>query len=397
MSKLVVNQKAVTPENAQALIKLCPFGAISYTGDVLEISSACKMCKMCVRKGNGVIEYVEETAQEIDKSLWRGVCVYADCSGGQIHRVTYELCGKARQLADVTGQPVYALMIGCGLEDNAQRLASYGVDRVFVYDAPELRDFRIEPYTAAFCDFLNKHRPSSVLVGATNLGRQLAPRVAARCRTGLTADCTMLEMKENTDLVQIRPAFGGNIMAQIITPNTRPQFCTVRYKIFDEPVPTQAPSGEVEYMEVSEEMLRSSIDVLETFDKPKDIDIAEAEVIVAVGRGASGEAMRAYAQELADLLGGMVACTRPLVEGNVFGAKHQIGLSGRTVKPKLIICLGISGAVQFAAGMKSSDCIVAINTDASAPIFDISHYCVVGDVNEIVPKLIDKIKGEGNV
>lgn len=397
MSKLVVNQKAVTPDNAQSLIKLCPFGAISYTGGVLEVSSACKMCKMCVRKGGGVIEYVEETVGEIDKSLWRGVCVYADCSGGQIHRVTYELCGKAKQLASVTGHPVYAVMIGYCLEKSAQKLLSYGVDKVFVYDHAALRDFRIEPYTTAFCDFIEKHRPSSVLIGATNLGRQLAPRVAARCRTGLTADCTMLEMKENTDLVQIRPAFGGNIMAQIITPNTRPQFCTVRYKIFDEPVPTEKPSGEVKYMDVTEEMLRSSIDVIQTLDKPKDIDIAEAEVIVAVGRGASGEAMRAYAKELADLLGGMVACTRPLVEGNVFGAKHQIGLSGRTVKPKLIICLGISGAVQFAAGMKSSDCIVAINTDASAPIFDIAHYCVVGDVNEIVPKLIDRIKGEGNV
>lgn len=141
-------------------------------------------------------------------------------------------------------------------------------------------------------------------------------------------------------------------------------------------------------------MLSSAIDVIETVDKPKDIDIAEADVIVAVGRGAASETMRAYAEELAELLGGMVACTRPLVEGNVFDAKHQIGLSGRTVKPKLILCLGISGAVQFAAGMKASDCIVAINTDASAPIFDVAHYCIVGDVNEIIPTLIDNIKGK---
>ncbi len=397
MSKLVINQKAVTPENAEAIIKICPFGAISYANGVLDISSACKMCKMCVRKGGGIITYTEEDAKELDKSLWRGVCVYADCSGDQIHRVTYELCGKAKKLADVTNHPVYALLIGYNLEKNAQKLLNYGVDKVFLYDHPAFRDFKIEPYTSAFCDFIEKHHPSSVLIGATNLGRQLAPRVAARCRTGLTADCTMLEMKENTDLVQIRPAFGGNIMAQIITPNTRPQFCTVRYKIFDEPIPTEQPCGEIKYMDITEEMLRSSIDVIEAFDKPKDIDIAEAEVIVAVGRGASNETMRAYAQELADLLGGIVACTRPLVEGNIFDAKHQIGLSGRTVKPKLIICLGISGAVQFAAGMKSSDCIVAINTDASAPIFDIAHYCIVGDINEIVPKLIDKIKGDCNV
>ncbi|MBQ7322847.1 MAG: electron transfer flavoprotein subunit alpha/FixB family protein [Clostridia bacterium] len=392
MSKLVINQNAVTPENAEAIVRICPFGAISYAGGTLEISSACKMCKLCVRKSGGVIEYVEETAATLDKSQWRGVCVYADCTGGRIHRVTYELCGKAKQLASVTGHPVYAIMIGHEVEAYAEGLLHYGVDQVFVYDHASLRDFRIEPYTAAFCDFIEKYRPSSVLIGATNLGRQLAPRVAARCRTGLTADCTVLEMKENTDLVQIRPAFGGNIMAQIVTPNTRPQFCTVRYKIFDEPVPTEHSCGEVVHMSVTDAMLTSAIEVLETFGKPTDVDIAEADVIVAVGRGACGEAVRGYAEELADLLGGMVACTRPLAENNVYPAKRQIGLSGRTVKPKLIICLGISGAVQFAAGMKSSDCIIAVNTDPAAPIFDIAHYCVVGDASEIVPKIIEKIK-----
>jgi electron transfer flavoprotein alpha subunit len=275
----------------------------------------------------------------------------------------------------------------------AETLRHYGVDKVFLYDDPAFRDFRIEPYTAAFCDFIEKHKPSSILVGATNLGRQLAPRVAARCRTGLTADCTVLEMKENTDLVQIRPAFGGNIMAQIVTPNTRPQFCTARYNVFSEPKPSEQPSGEIISMEVTDSMALSAIEVLRTVEKPKDIDIAEAEVIVAVGRGAASDTMLQSAKELADLLGGVVACTRPLVENNVFDAKHQIGLSGRTVKPKLIFTLGISGAVQFAAGMKSSDCIVAINTDPTAPIFDVAHYCVVGDVNEILPKLIDRIKG----
>ena len=392
MGSLIINTQLVTPEKAQALVELCPFGAISYENGALDISSGCKMCKMCVRKGQGLVDFREDK-NEIDKSAWKGICVYADCTGGSIHRVTFELCGKAKELAKVTGHPVYALVIGHQVENCAETLRHYGVDRVFVYDDPAFADFRIEPYTAAFCDFIEKEKPSSILVGATNLGRQLAPRVAARCRTGLTADCTVLEMKENTDLVQIRPAFGGNIMAQIITPNTRPQFCTARYKVFSEPKPTEEPFGEVVPMAVQEEMRQSAIEVLSTVEKPKDIDIAEAEVIVAVGRGASGEAMRAQAEELAALLGGVVACTRPLVESNVFDAKRQIGLSGRTVKPKLIFTLGISGAVQFAAGMKSSDCIVAINSDPSAPIFDIAHYCVVGDVNLIVPKLIAKIKG----
>ena len=182
-------------------------------------------------------------------------------------------------------------------------------------------------------------------------------------------------------------------MAQIITPNTRPQFCTARYKVFSEPKPTEAPAGEIVPMEVPEELRVSAIEVLSTVEKPKDIDIAEAEVIVAVGRGASSEGMRALAKELADLLGGVVACTRPLVESNVFDAKHQIGLSGRTVKPKLIITLGISGAVQFAAGMRGADCIVAVNADPAAPIFDVAHYCLVGDVNAIVPGLLERIKG----
>ena len=392
MGKLVINQNLVTPENAENLMRLCPFGAISYTDGKLDISSSCKMCKMCTRHFPGVVDYIDET-KEIDKSAWNGICVYADSTGGTIHRVTFELCGKAKELAQVTKHPVYALVIGHQTENCAKQLLHYGVDKVFVYDHPEFADFRVEPYTAAFCDFIEKEKPSSILVGATNLGRQLAPRVAARCRTGLTADCTVLEMKENTDLVQIRPAFGGNIMAQIITPHTRPQFCTARYKVFTEPKPSEIPSGHIVPMTVTEEMYQTNVRVLRTVEKPKDIDIAEAEVIVAVGRGASGEAMRQAAKELADLLGGVIACTRPLVEGNVYDAKHQIGLSGRTVKPKLIITLGISGAVQFAAGMKSSDCIVAINSDPAAPIFDIAHYCVVGDVNQIIPKLIANIKG----
>ena len=392
MGKLVINHNLVTPEKAEALVSVCPFGAISYENGKLDISSACKVCKMCVRKGQGLVDFVEEK-KEIDKSAWKGICVYADCSGGKIHRVTFELIGKAKELAAVTGHSVYALVIGHDTAACAEELRHYGVDKIFVYDHPEFSDFRIEPYTAAFCVFIEKEKPSSILVGATNLGRQLAPRVAARCRTGLTADCTVLGMKENTDLIQIRPAFGGNIMAQIVTPNTRPQFCTARYKVFAEPKPTEEASGEIVAMPVTEEMVRTGVKVLRTVEKPKDIDIAEAEVIVAVGRGASSGVMLEQAKELADLLGGVVACTRPLVESNVFDSKHQIGLSGRTVKPKLIITLGISGAVQFAAGMKSSDCIVAINTDAAAPIFDIAHYCIVGDATLIVPKLIEKIRG----
>ncbi len=391
MGKLIIDQSRVTPEKADSLTGVCPFGAITYADGKLSISAACKMCKICTKKTGGVIRYEETERRAVDKSLWQGVTVYVDHRGGTIHRVTYELCGKARELAAVTGQPVYALIIGDKTEAIAHRLLRYGVDKVFVYDDPVFRGFRVEPYTAAFCDFIEKNRPSSVLIGATDLGRQLAPRVAARCRTGLTADCTSLEMKENTNLVQIRPAFGGNIMAQIVSAYTRPQFCTVRYKVFAEPEPGEE-KGEIVSMTLPPEKALSAIELLSSEEKPKDVDISEADVIVAVGRGASGEKELAQAGELADLLGGVVACTRPLAENNLFDSKHQIGLSGRTVKPKFILCLGISGAVQFAAGMKGADEIVAVNMDRTAPIFDIADYTVVGDVQEILPRLIARIK-----
>ena len=392
MGQLKINHNMVTPEIAGNLVDVCPFNAISYSGNKLDISSACKMCKMCVKKGGGVIEYVEDTAIEIDKDAWRGVCVFVEHSDDKIHRVTYELCGKAKELASVTGHSVYALIIGNNLDAKAEKLLHYGVDKVFAYDNPAYKDFKMEPYAAAFYDFIQKIKPSSVLVGATNLGRQLAPRVAARCKAGLTADCTVLEMKPNTDLVQIRPAFGGNIMAQIISPNTRPQFCTVRYKVFSEPKPTADAKGEIIKMNMPAESLLSCIDIISTVKKPREVDISEADIIVAIGRGAMSESARKSASELAELLGGVVACTRPLAESNIFDAKHQIGLSGRTVKPKFIICFGISGAVQFAAGMKSSDCIVAVNTDATAPIFDVAHYAVVADAAKIMDMLIEKIK-----
>ena len=398
MGSLVINHNLVTEENAKSLQSLCPFGAMSYTDGKLDISSACKMCKLCVKKSDGIITYKEEVKAKVDKELWKGICVYVDHLAGKIHRVTYELIGKAIELAKVTEQPVYALIIGSNIGDSVNTLLHYGVDKVFVYDKPCFKDFTIEPYTAAFCDFIEKVKPSSILVGATNLGRQLAPRVAARRHAGLTADCTVLEMKENSDLVQIRPAFGGNIMAQIVSPDTRPQFCTVRYKVFNEPTPNKQATGEAVNLEIDDEQLISNIEVLSYIDKPKGVDIAESDVIVAIGRGAMSENMRQMAKELADLLGGTLACTRPLVESNIMDAKLQIGLSGRTVKPKFIICLGISGAVQFAAGMKTSACVVAINNDSAAPIFDVAHYGIVGDVNEIVPQLISKIKeGQANV
>ena len=393
---LLIHQDKINEQAAGQLISLCPFSAITYENGKLAISSACKMCKMCVKKGPAGAITFEEDAPKVtcDKSLWRGILVFAEQREGKVHPVSLELVGKARELAKVTGHPVYALLIGHGMKEAAEELLCYGVDRVFVYDDIRLRDFVIGPYANAFCDMIDKVKPSSILVGATVLGRSLAPKVAARCHAGLTADCTILEMKENTDLVQIRPAFGGNIMAQIVSPDTRPQFCTVRYKIFSAPEKSQ-PHGKVEQMRMAEEGFSSRTEVVKVVPRSLDTDISDAEIIVAVGRGVKSKEDIALAEMLADALGAQMACTRPLVEAGWFDAKQQIGLSGRTVKPKLIFAIGISGAVQFTAGMRSSDVIIAINQDKNAPIFDVAHYGFVGDLYEILPRLLKEVQ-EGN-
>ncbi|MBU3144003.1 electron transfer flavoprotein subunit alpha [Clostridium sp. CF012] len=396
MSKLICNQEKVNESNVEELIKVCPFGAIEYNKGKIEVNAGCKMCKICVKKGpTGVMEFVETEEVKVDKSLWKGIGVYVDHVEGDIHPVTMELIGKARELAAVVNFPVYCVFIGSNIKEKAKELLYYGVDEVFVYDFEELKDFRIEPYTAAFEDFVNKVKPSSLLVGATTIGRSLAPRVAARFRTGLTADCTMLEMKENTDLVQIRPAFGGNIMAQILCPNTRPQMSTVRYKVMNAPEKLCAPKGKITICDIDIEKLASKIEVLKITKKEAEDNISDAEVIVAVGRALKSEKDMAMIEELAELLGAQIAGTRPTIEAGWINAKKQIGLSGRTVKPKLIIALGISGAVQFTAGMNSSERIFAVNSDENASIFNVAHYGIVGDIYEIVPQLIENIKNSG--
>ena len=393
MAELRIHQEQLDEDGIRQLIDICPFGAISCRDGKVEIDSGCRMCRLCVKKGpGGAVEYMETQEPGINKDEWRAVAVYVEYNGKAVHPVTFELIGKARELAAVTGHPVYALFMGYQVGEKAEELLAYGVDQVFVYDRKELEHFSVLTYANVFADFITRIRPSSILVGATNAGRSLAPRVAARFRTGLTADCTVLEMKENTDLVQIRPAFGGNIMAQIVTPKNRPQFCTVRYKIFSAPPVTKDPSGTIRTMEVTDGMIDQRIRVEEIIHKPKEIDISEAEVIVAVGRGVKSQADLEIIRELAAALDAQLACTRPLIECGWFDARRQIGLSGRTVKPKLIITIGISGSVQFAAGMRGAECIIAINTDRKAPVFDIANIGLVGDWYEILPRLLKTVK-----
>lgn len=391
MAKLIVHQDKVV--NIQELLDICPFNALEEKSGEVFVNAACKMCKLCVRKGPaGAMEIIVEVIPQIDKSQWKGIAVYVDHTEGEIHPVTLELIGKARELADQINYPVYAVFMGSGISHRAHELLHYQVDEVFVYDNPALQHFKTETYTAVFEDFINAVKPSSILVGATTVGRQLAPRVAARFRTGLTADCTVLEIEDSSDLVQIRPAFGGNIMAQIRTPNNRPQLATVRYKVMNAPERSSQESGKITERTIAEEKLVNRVEVVKVMPKLTEKTIDSADVLIVAGRGVKKQEDLVLLEQLAELLGAEIACTRPLAEAGWIGAKKQVGLSGRTVRPKLIITCGVSGAIQFVAGMNNAEQIVAINNDPKASIFKVAHYGLVGDLYDIIPKLISKIK-----
>jgi electron transfer flavoprotein alpha subunit len=374
-------------------VKACPFDAIGIVDLKIEVNAGCRLCKVCIKKcPNLAISMIDPQRIQVNKEEWRGVMVYVEHTDGEIHPVTLELLGKARQLATKIHHPVFCVFIGSGISDKANMLLHYGADRVFVYDNDMLKHFRVDIYANAFEDCVKRIMPSMVLVGATSIGRSLAPRLSTRFRTGLTADCTGLDVRDNSDLIQIRPAFGGNIMAQIVTPDTRPQFATVRYKVMDQASIVDNPVGIVEVCSLDESRLKSNIKVLKVSRKEKQQGISEAEVLVAAGRGIREQKDLKLLDELAFRLGGQLAVTRPLVEAGWAPYTRQIGLSGRTVKPKLIITCGISGAVQFTACMNTAAYIFAINKDKNAPIFKTAHYGMIGDLYEIVPMIIEKIK-----
>lgn len=371
-------------------VEKCPFGALEIKNGKIEINASCKMCKICVKTcpSDAVSLEEEQQTEQVDKDDWKGILVFAEQEDGGLHPVVFELLGKARELAAKVSYPVYAVVLGgADAPDQAEELLHHGADQVYVYSDNALEAFRSDVYANVMEDCIRKVKPSVVLVGATSLGRALAPACATRFRTGLTADCTILDMKENTDLVQIRPAFGGNIMAQILTTNTRPQFATVRYKVMNAAPRTEA-AGQVIACTVTDKMLESDMEVISRKIIEKTKGIEEEEVLVVAGRGVKKQEDLQMLETLAELLGGQLATTRPLVEKGWGDVTRQIGLSGRTVKPKLIITCGVSGAVQFAAGMDGAECIVAINTDPEAPIFKIANYCVTKDLYQVVPQLI---------
>ncbi|MCE5197031.1 MAG: electron transfer flavoprotein subunit alpha/FixB family protein [Negativicutes bacterium] len=386
MAELKINQDKVVDHHK--LVGLCPFQAlyIDESGD-LALNDRCKFCKLCLKFSAGAIELVEETEPKQDFSGWKDLAVYLECQNGKIHPIAWELVGKALELAKQLQQRVWGVLIGMDLTAAIAEAKQYGLDDLVIYEAEELRYFRIEPYTAAWTDFIMDKKPNIILMGATNLGRSLAARLAAGFSTGLTADCTVLRVESNGALVQIRPAFGGNIMAQIKTPGSRPQMATVRYKVMQAALPNAAAPPKIEFRQLSKTQLASAITLLRQEAKPPVRDISDAEVILAVGRGVKRQEDLKLIRQLADRLNASLAFSRPMIEAGWADARQQIGLSGRTVKPKLLIALGISGSVQFVAGMSGSGYTIAVNTDAQAPIFQVAHLGLVGDYLEFVGEL----------
>ncbi|MBP3645233.1 MAG: FAD-binding protein [Clostridia bacterium] len=372
----------------------CPFGAIDMNHGKPELNAACKVCGICVKNcPEKAIIKLETKVDSVDKTKWKDILVFAEVSGGRLHPVCLELIGKARELAqNVPGFSVKAILVGHGVSNYGQELQHYGVSEIAVYDHEELGYFRADAYAACVEDYIRYAKPSVVLVGATALGRSLAPRLSTRFHTGLTADCTTLLLRENTDLVQIRPAFGGNIMAQIITTNTRPQFATVRYKVMNPPVREDTASGDILIRKVPAAVAACVSSCVSVKPVPPKRSISDADILVVGGRGLQKESDLEMIKELAELLGGDWAVTRPLVEKGWTTNERQIGLSGRTVRPKLIITCGVSGAIQFTACMNGSDHIVSINTDRNAPIFDTAHVAIIADLYDVIPDMIKQIK-----
>lgn len=324
----------------------------------------------------------------------KGVFVIAEQRDGNLQKVSLELLGKAREIADKLDGEVVAVLLGYEVDKLTDTLIHHGADRVILIDNINLKHYTTDAYTKAICEVAKKMNPEIIFIGATYIGRDLGPRVAARLKTGLTADCTGLDVDEETkNLLMTRPAFGGNIMATIECPNHRPQMSTVRPGVFSVPCADYERRGEVERFDVSikEEDIKVKIEEIVKSMKEK-IDITEADIIVSGGRGVGSKEGFTLLKELADTLGGIVAGSRAAVDSGWIEKDRQVGQTGKTVRPKLYIACGISGAIQHLAGMQESEYIVAINKDSDAPIMSVADLAIVGDLYKVVPELIKEIK-----
>lgn len=321
--------------------------------------------------------------------MTRGILVYAEAIGPEIHPVSFELLGKAREIAEKLGLEVWAAMLGFRIKDHAKELIYHGADKVYVYDGEPLKDLNVMIYKDILIKLAREIGPEIFLLGATPFGRSLAPRVAAALDTGLTADCVDLKVDDGGNIIQIRPAFTGNILAHIRT-ISKPIMSTIRYRVLPMPKRDEGRSGEIVIRDPPAK-IDPRMKILGKISK-RHVNMADAEVVVSAGRGLKRPEDLKMLGELANLLGGVLGASRPLVDEGWITKDHQVGFSGNTVKPKLYIACGISGSPQHLAGMRDSQIIIAINIDPSAPIFRQADYGVVGDLYEVVPKLISLIK-----
>ena len=336
---------------------------------------------------------------------YKGVYVFAQQVDNELSGIAFELLGKAKELAADLSTDVTAVLIGSGVKGLVDQLAEYGADKVIVVDDPELKEYRTEPYAHALASVINEYKPEIVLVGATAIGRDLGPRVSARVATGLTADCTVLEIgdfpinpvpnqeQKHNQLLMTRPAFGGNTIATIACPYNRPQMATVRAGVMQKIDPIAGAKAEVIEYNPGFTPNNKYVEILDVVKELSDtVDIMDAKILVSGGRGVGSAENFKILQDLADVIGGTVSCSRAVVDNGWLPKELQVGQTGKTVRPNVYFAIGISCAIQHTAGMEESDIIVAINKDETAPIFDVADYGIVGDLNKIVPKLTEELK-----
>ena len=338
---------------------------------------------------------------------YKGVYIFAQQVDNELSSIALELLGKAKDLAKDLNTEVTAMLLGSNVKSLADQLAEYGADKVIVVDDPQLKDYRTEPYTHALASIIKKYKPEIVLVGATAIGRDLGPRVSARVATGLTADCTVLEIgdfplvaipgqeQQHNQLLMTRPAFGGNTIATIACPNNRPQMATVRAGVMQKMAPVKGAKAVVEEFNPGFTPDNKYVEILKVVKSVVDcVDIMDAKILVSGGRGVGSPENFKLLADLAEAVGGTVSCSRAVVDSGWKPKDLQVGQTGKTVRPNVYFAIGISGAIQHVAGMEESDIIIAINKDESAPIFDVADYGIVGDLNKILPSLTEKLKVE---
>jgi len=382
-------------------IEACPFGALELQDNLPRSNEECRLCSLCVKAcPEGALSLPEEVKKKRPIPETKDIWVFAEVRNGEIASVVYELLGKGRFLSEKLGQKLVAVLLGLNVEPLAQELIDYGADIVYLIEHPDLKEFNEKRYGTILINLLKTNYPNIFLAGATARGRSLIPQIAAALETGLTADCTGLDVDPETGLLlQTRPAFGGNIMATITCPDHRPQMATIRPHIFPRPQPLSGHKGRIIKLDI-EEPLPSNLEVISfTKTEGEGPDLTEADIIIGVGRGIKGPENLKLIEKFAHLLGASIGGTRAVVDAGWLPARCQIGQTGLTVSPKLYIACGISGAIQHVVGIQSAKTIVAINKDPDAPIFNVADYGIVGDLFEVIPALIAEIKkrrGEEN-